>query len=77
MMSTQRKWRWSPLVAVLGAGHAHAVPVEGEFASHAAGLLVLLGVSALLLSVRNLHELRHKRLVPQRHPRAGGAELDS
>lgn len=64
-------------MAGLGAGHAHAVPIEGEFASHAAGLLVLLGVGALLLSVRNLHELRHKRLVPERHPRAGGADLDT
>jgi hypothetical protein len=41
---------------------AHAAPVEGETFSNIAALLVLLGIGALLMGLRNLREMRHKRL---------------
>lgn len=45
---------------------AVATAVEGEFGSSAAALLVVLGVWALLMGVRNLRSLRYKPMVPQR-----------
>jgi hypothetical protein len=49
------------------AGPAQAAPIEGEVGSNAASLLVLLGIGALLMGMRNLRELRHKRLTPEQH----------
>lgn len=60
------------LAASLGIGHATAAPVDGEVGSNLASLLVLLGVWALFMGMRNLRELRHKRLTPQRQQRSDG-----
>ena len=68
MMSTGRRWLWLPTLLGLTAGQAHAVPIEGDLGGHAAALLVLLGVAALVRGVCNLRELRHQRLVPRGQP---------
>ncbi|MCB1790702.1 MAG: hypothetical protein KDJ27_15455 [Gammaproteobacteria bacterium] len=57
------------LVAVSALAPALAAPVDGDLGSQAAGLLMLLGVAALLLGMRNLRELRNKRPVRPRRPR--------
>lgn len=58
---------WMIALPVTVAGHAQSAPIEGEAGSNAASLLVLLGIGALLMGMRNLRELRHKRLMPERH----------
>jgi ABC-type nickel/cobalt efflux system permease component RcnA len=66
-----RDWRWLPAIPGMQAGHAGAAPIEGEVSSNAAVLLMLLGLWALFMGLRNLRELRHKRLIPdRRHPSA-------
>ena len=55
-------------------GVAHAAPIEGELGSNAAAVLVLLGVWALIMGMRNLRELRHKRLVLNRGKKGSAAD---
>ena len=50
----------------LATSPAHADPIEGELAMNAAAVLVVLGVWALLMGVRNLRSLRYKHSVPPR-----------
>ena len=68
-MPNDRDWRWVPAFTGLTVGHSHAAPIEGEIASNAAALLVVLGVWAIAMGARNLRELRYKRLVPRQHER--------
>jgi len=68
MMQSASNWYRLSLFPALGVGPIHAAPIEGELGSNAAVLLVLLGLGALLMGMRNLRELRHKRLVPERAP---------
>jgi hypothetical protein len=68
MMQRLNNWYRLSLFPVLAVGPIHAAPIEGELGSNAAVLLVLLGLGALLMGMRNLRELRHKRLVPERQP---------
>lgn len=69
-MLLAHKSRSTGLAACLGTGSAMAAPIEGEIGSNLASLLVLLGVWALVMGMRNLRELRHKRLTPQRQQRS-------
>lgn len=63
----ERPRKRRPMVAgALFAGHANAAPIEGELGINAAALLVVLGVWALVMGLRNLRELRHKRMAPER-----------
>lgn len=50
----------------IAASPAYADPIEGDFAMNAAAVLVVLGVWALLMGVRNLRTLRYKHSVPSR-----------
>jgi len=60
------------MLLALITGSAHSAPIEGAMRSNLAALLLVLGVGALLMGVRNLRELRHKRLGLGRHtPNAG------
>jgi len=68
-MQNKPNWRWLTMLAGMTVGHVNAAPIEGELASNAAALLVLLGIWALLMGMRNLRELRHKRLTPEQRPR--------
>lgn len=54
------------LTFALGAPAHAATPVEGALGFNAAAILLLLGIGALLMGMRNLRELRHKRIVPER-----------
>jgi hypothetical protein len=63
-MTNFRIWRCWPLLPGLLIGGVEAAPIEGEVSSNAAALLVLLGIWALLMGVRNLRGIRHKRLTP-------------
>jgi len=65
-MPNMQQRGWPLLWTGLATGSAHAAPIEGEMGSNAAVILVLLGVWALILGMRNLRELRHKRLAPER-----------
>jgi hypothetical protein len=71
-MSKIDKLRALPLAALPAQSAAQAAPIEGEVASNAAAILVLLGVWALIGSLRNLREMRHKRVRPLRNEVPGG-----
>lgn len=68
-MPNDRNWRWLPALAGSAVCEVQAAPIEGEMASNAAAVLVVLGVWAIGMGVRNLRELRYKRLTPERHER--------
>ena len=69
-MSYDHNLCWSAsLVGLAITAQAYAAPIEGEFASNAAALLVVLGVWAIFMGARNLRELRHKRMAPDRSQR--------
>lgn len=70
-------WRWLPVFPGMQIGQASAAPIEGEVGSNAAALLVLLGLWALFMGLRNLRELRHKRLLPERRFSGGQAKRAS
>ncbi len=69
-------WRWFAATPVAVIGHARAAPIDGEVGSNAAALLVLLGLGALVMGLRNLRELRHKRLTPERRYRPHDVQPD-
>lgn len=50
------------LTLATAAVPAAAAPIEGDFGINAAVLLGALGVWALWMGVRNLYEMRHKRV---------------
>ncbi|MGB5199383.1 MAG: hypothetical protein WBN68_06580 [Sedimenticolaceae bacterium] len=59
-------------------GQTFAAPIEGETASNAAAILILLGVWALLMSLRNLRHIRHRRIAPDlRRTAERTADLES
>ena len=63
IVANNKKYRWLPVASGLTINQAGAAPIEGEIASNAAVLLVLLGLWALFMGMRNLRELRYKRYV--------------
>ena len=65
---------WLALISLLSTQFVRAAPIEGELGSNAAALLVVLGVLALFMGMRNLRELRHKRPTLGRTSRAGNAQ---
>ena len=67
-------WRWLPVLTGMPIGQAGAAPIEGEVGSNAAALLVLLGLWALFMGLRNLRELRHKRILPGQRFSGGHAK---
>jgi hypothetical protein len=69
MTPNDRDWRWLAAFTGMTVGHSHAAPIEGEVASNAAALLVILGVWAVAMGLRKLRELRYKPLLPRRHAR--------
>lgn len=71
-MNTIDKLRLLPLAAVPVQGAAQAAPIEGENASNAAAILVLLGIWALIGGLRNLRDMRHKRVRPLREEVSDG-----
>ena len=72
MIRITSKWHW--LLPFIPMGYGHAAPIEGELGSNAAALLVVLGVWALFMGMRNLRELRHKRLVLNRKKKRGQSQ---
>jgi len=62
-VANNKKYRWMPVASGLTISQAGAAPIEGELASNAAMLLVLLGLWALFMGMRNLRGLRYKRYV--------------
>jgi hypothetical protein len=73
-MHNKPNWHWLSPLPGLAVGHVNAAPIEGSLGSNAAALLVLLGIGALLMGMRNLRKLRHKRLTPGRSPRGAAPE---
>lgn len=71
-MNTIDKLRLLPLAALPAQGVAQAAPIEGEGASNAAAILVLLGIWALIGGLRNLRDMRHKRVRPLREEVSDG-----
>ena len=76
-MPINKKLWLSPTVLLPIAAPAVAAPIEGELGSNAAALLVLLGIGALLMGLRNLRELRRKRLIPSRESSTDEGEHDA
>lgn len=72
-MHIDGNWHWMTALSGLAVGYADAAPIEGRIGSNAAVLLFLLGVWALLMGMRNLRWLRHKRLVTGRQRRESEA----
>ena len=69
-MPTDRICQWLPLIPGLAVGPAHAAQNEGVFANVTAAILVLLGLLAIVIGVRNLRTLQHKHALPRkRRPR--------
>jgi hypothetical protein len=60
LMPSKRICQWLPGLLGSVAGPTSANPVEGDFATNAGALLVILGVVAILLGIRNLRALRHR-----------------
>ena len=54
------------LLTCFPASFAVAAPDEGDGFRNIAALLVLLGIGVLLMGLRNLRGLRHKRLMHER-----------
>lgn len=71
-MNTIDKLRLLPLAALPAQGVEQAAPIEGEGASNAAAILVLLGIWALIGGLRNLRDMRHKRVRPLREEVSDG-----
>jgi hypothetical protein len=76
-MQIESRWHPAGGLSALLTGSAHAAPIDGEPASNAAVFLFLLGVGAILLGLRNLRELRHKRLVPARRMHKSATDPNS
>jgi len=68
-MQTACTASWSSMLALFTSAEIAAAPVEGSAGSNAAAILVVLGLFALVMGLRNLRDLRHKRLTPDRPPR--------
>ncbi len=60
LMPSKQIRQWLPGVLCSLAGPTAADSVEGDFATNAGALLVILGVIAILLGVRNLRALRQR-----------------
>lgn len=71
-MNKLDKLRLLPMAALPAHGAVQAAPVEGEIAGNAAAILVLLGIWALIGSLRNLRDVRHKRVRPLRNQVSDG-----
>ena len=63
------------IISVISTQFVQAAPIEGQLGSNAAALLVVLGVWALFMGMRNLRELRHKRPTLTRTSRAGNTQV--
>ena len=61
-MKKTRDWRGLATLPGLTIGQTFAAPIEGETASNAAAILILAGVWALLMSLRSLRHIRHRRI---------------
>ena len=58
----------------IAATPAYADPIEGDFSMNAAAVLVVLGVWALLMGVRNLRSMRYKHTLPSRRSAPGESD---
>ncbi len=74
-MHIDNKSPWAAALAMLFAQSVPAAPIEGELSSNAAALLVVLGVWALFMGMRNVRELRHKRPNLSRVSKGGGTQV--
>jgi putative Mn2+ efflux pump MntP len=77
-MTKTRAWQGLAALPGLTIGQTFAAPIEGETASNAAAILILLGVWALLMSLRSLRHIRHRRIAPAMRRKAErSADLES
>lgn len=67
-------WPWLAIISGLLTQSVQAAPIEGQLGSNAAALLVVLGVWALFMGMRNLRELRHKRPTLGRSAKSDNAQ---
>lgn len=54
-------WRWLSALPGLTVVPSYAAPIEGDDASHAAMLLMFLGLWAIAVGIRNQREMRYRR----------------
>lgn len=64
-MPGNRQWRWIIPCAGAPIGAAQAA-IDGSLVSNVAALLLVLGMGAVLMGLRNLRQLRHQRITPAR-----------
>ncbi len=77
-MKKTRHWRGVAALTGLTIGQTSAAPIEGETASNAAAILILLGIWALLMSLRSLRHIRHRRMTTDlRREAERAADLES
>lgn len=60
-MPNMRNCLLRPILPSLVAGPTFAAPIDGSSATNAGALLVVFGVFAILIGVRDLRALRHKQ----------------
>ncbi len=65
-MPDTRQWHWLFVCAGTPVGAAQAAPIEGSLFSNIAALLLVLGMGALLTGMRNLRQMRHRRIASGR-----------
>lgn len=71
-MPSNRICPWPPVLLGLTAATSQATAAESGYTDYAAGVLMLLGLLAIVLGVRNLRGLRHRQPLPRhRNPGAG------
>lgn len=76
-MPNKRNRLWRPFLPGLAVGPTVAAPIDGNSATNAGALLVVFGVFAILLGVRDLRALRHKQNIAQQTQLDATAETTS
>lgn len=75
MPKTRPTWPCALVAAALAAPAYSAAVDAQEVGSHAATILLVLGIGALWLGMRNLRTLRYRRLSPPRRQDQGERQL--
>lgn len=64
-MPSNRICHWPPVLLGLTAATSQASAADSGHTDYAAGVLMLLGLLAIFLGVRNLRALRHRQPLPR------------
>lgn len=74
-MPSNRKCQWLPALLGTTSLSSEASPTASGYTDYAAGVLMLLGLFAIILGIRNLRGLRHKQPSPRQRQGVRAAAL--